>query len=401
MRRAPDGDANIRVLILYQCVVNNSEMHRAFDNVLRRMDRILGSEESDARKSMSYKKKQWRLRLRIVRELQSWVFENLKEIPPNFKDTGSAKVTKPSTSEYKLRKSKQYVIEHLALGKMIYPREIIDPLFTSAKYDDESLRQQLLDGKYAVFQNILQNKLNTMSVADLSAETEVTWIETREELKPENLRRIQELQDGISSLTKYNLGEAGEEITDKIICLVLRYQCLDAFENNFHGSIPNNWSEKLNEFTECFASPFNHKLENYFSMFDEDIDFGSRGNFFKFIAEKDDILPPGKYEMNPPWMNAMYEKLQTIIEKSIKVNDVHVILIAPKWTDTKWIPGINSVLENSPERYWLYSQQIETQINYIHDMKDESFTQDTLIWVFSNTEVPEYIVQLWNPSKKG
>ena len=105
--------------------------------------------------------------------------------------------------------------------------------------------------------------------------------------------------------------------------------------------------------------------------------------------------------MNPPWMNAMYEKLQTIIEKSIKVNDVHVILIAPKWTDTKWIPGINSVLENSPERYWLYSQQIETQINYIHDMKDESFTQDTLIWVFSNTVVSKDIVDLWNPSKKG
>ena len=373
-------------------------MHRAFDNVLRRMDRILGSEESDSRNSMSYKKKQWRLRLKIVRELQEWVFENLKDIPPTYQ---SMMVITPSTPQYKRRKSKQYVIENLALGKMMHPQEIRDPLFTFAKYDDESLRQQLKNEQYEVFENILREKITAISEADLRSESEVTWNDIRSELANTNLNRIKELQDQLSPNADYLLGQAGPEITDKIICLVLRYQCLDAFENNFHGSIPNTWSEKLNEFTECFASPLNHKLENYFSMFDEDIDFGSRGNFFKFIAEKDDILPPGKYEMNPPWMNAMYEKLQTIIEKSIKVNDVHVILIAPKWTDTKWIPGINSVLENSPERYWLYSQQIETQINYIHDMKDESFTQDTLIWVFSNTEVPEYIVQLWNPSKKG
>ena len=120
---------------------------------------------------MSYKKKQWRLRLKIVRELQEWVFENLKDIPPTYQ---SMMVITPSTPQYKRRKSKQYVIENLALGKMMHPQEIRDPLFTFAKYDDESLRQQLKNEQYEVFENILREKITAISEADLRSESEVT-----------------------------------------------------------------------------------------------------------------------------------------------------------------------------------------------------------------------------------
>jgi hypothetical protein len=110
-----------------------------------------------------------------------------------------------------------------------------------------------------------------------------------------------------------------------MIGLVLRYMCLGAFDSNFHGSVPQSWAQELPGFVECFASPFNHKFRTYYTMFEQDRDFGSSGNFFVMLERKGGILPPGRYEMNPPWMNAMYERLQEVIkqyDKELALSDI-------------------------------------------------------------------------------
>ena len=70
--------------------------------------------------------KQWRFRVLLVKELESWVCENLSTHHASW----DRKLDKKATLEGKRRKAAQYVIEHLALGKMKYPLEDTDPLFT-------------------------------------------------------------------------------------------------------------------------------------------------------------------------------------------------------------------------------------------------------------------------------
>ena len=315
--------------------------------------------------------KVWWLRLRCVHELVNWVLHKL-----NTKhETWGSALDKKDTPEGRKRKAMQYVIDHIALGKMLYPFESVDPLFTSSQYEDESMQLQLLPGKYPDFQAQVQRKIRRISEFDPRTAPSVRWGVALRRISPEARAFLNRIAENIPE---------GENRSDAVIGLVLRYKCMGGFNNNFHGSVPAAWAEALDGYVECFASPFNHKLDKYHSMFDEDKVFGSEGNFFSMLAQNGGILPPGQYQMNPPWMNAAYEQIQSILEASLPKGGITVLLIGPNWKGTSWIDGINTLKKSDP-LYRKHSIKSIKTIGYIQDMTACTFTKHTVCWLFSTT----------------
>ncbi|KAL7499476.1 hypothetical protein ACHAWT_007757 [Skeletonema menzelii] len=86
--------------------------------------------------------------------------------------------------------------------------------------------------------------------------------------------------------------------------------------------------------TECFASPFNANMTQYYSAFPSpDIDgfFGSHGDFFRLNAN---TLRPGWYEANPPFSPGVMEKMAKRLMDLLDVArerdiDVTFIVIIP------------------------------------------------------------------------
>lgn len=324
--------------------------------------------------------KQWRFRKQLVKELENWVYENL-----NTRHTAwGRKFDKKSSAAGKRRKATQYVIEHLALGKMRYPLEETDPLFTEHQYKDESMQLQLKPGLYPAFQKYVQRQLQRAVDFDPRHAAAVTWREVSCDITERGLLQLQSLCDG--------LDDQVDKMTE-MIGLMLRYQCMGGFTDNFHGSVPSSWGTVLDNFTECFASPFNHKFENYYSMFEQDRIFGSKGNFFRMIERNGGSLPPGGYEINPPWMNAMYDRIAEIIEESIlKKNDIQVIIVGPNWKDTTWIPSLDMLL-GMFQTYKRHSFSDSKKLLYNHDMTGDKFSLDTAYWVFSSKPIGDQVLK--------
>lgn len=70
---------------------------------------------------------------------------------------------------------------------------------------------------------------------------------------------------------------------ERVAALLLRY---NNHHTRMHHGIPPNITRLLqSEFQctmECFASPLNRTLDHYCSMYEEDLEFGSSGNFFDY-----------------------------------------------------------------------------------------------------------------------
>jgi hypothetical protein len=190
------------------------------------------------------------------------------------------------------------------------------------------------------------------------------------------------------------LGATNDSYIDQnMIGLVLRGRCVGAFENNLHGSVSPQWSDILGGFVECFASPFNHKFKNYHSMFDEDIPFGSRGNFFAMVKRNRGILLDGNYQMNPMWMNAMFDELARIIQKSVESNRdamINAVIVAPAWKDANFQKAFNRIKQNP--RYKHNSRSGIRRVRYNHDLKKKTFPAATSYWFFSLEEVPNEVI---------
>lgn len=340
----------------------------------------------------------WMRRLESLEPLAVWVSNNFRETPVKF--DGSLSHTKKLTQSGKLKKGWQYVYEHLAVGKMMFPLEAVDPLFTVGQYEDESLKLQLRPGGYRAFQKMVQN-----TVASLHGEFMEqckhgpTWEELEREFENE-LVTNQASKDMLGKLRKdlcAKMGEAdprAERVDQEMVGLVLRYKCMGAFSDNLHGSVPPSWSELLGDaWVECFASPFNHKFDKYYSIYEQDRVFGSLGNFFSMMNLTQGVLPAyGKYEMNPPWNNQMYDKLHEILERSLACQSMmEVIVIGPLWTDTQWIPGITELIELNPE-YTENSFKGERKIGYRNDMTGRPFAKESVFWVFSQTGMDDGVL---------
>ena len=354
----------------------------------------------------------WLLRLRLVEDLSNWVFRHLN--PHAVTWEGSKSHEKKDTVEGRLAKAHQYVYEHLAVGKMEFPLERVDPLFTRSQFDDHSMISQLIPGSYPVFQRNVQAALTYLhDNLDKCCpdDCESSWDHIQSKMSPETLQTMHEVRRDLcdrattseNSRSHRKRVEVTEEWTDQqMVGLVLRYKCMGAFSDNLHGSVPACWLRELGpEYVECFASPFNHKFNKYYSIYEQDKVFGSLGNFFTMISRSNGMFPDhGKYEINPPWNNQMYEKVRDILRETLSRRnvDIEAIIVGPNWSKTAWIPGITALLTiNRDYKYSSFGN--DGRIQYMNDIKGMNFTQKSVYWVFSRRGIPDKVLDLLHLSR--
>ena len=105
-----------------------------------------------------------------------------------------------------------------------------------------------------------------------------------------------------------------------------QWSTTDDFKKSLENKYPN--------LTEAFASPLNHTLKRYFSIFESDATFGSLGNFFD---NKDYNIP---LYINPPFTEYILSKA---VDTALKYKKF--VMITPTWSDAKWYIK----LKNSPD----------------------------------------------------
>lgn len=121
---------------------------------------------------------------------------------------------------------------------------------------------------------------------------------------------------------------------------------------------------------ECFASPFNHNAEIYWSAFaDTDRFFGSHGDFF---AAQDSALVQegGFFYANPPFVEEHITRLGECVQRVLKLPvAVTFAVVLPTWTDTvcyAWMQGsaytkMHLVLPAGKHEYVDGRQQVHTR----------------------------------------
>jgi hypothetical protein len=343
----------------------------------------------------------WLERVKLVRELVAWVGSNLKEIPVK-------RWMKPRDVE-QLRESKaaQYVYGYLCLGKMLFPEDNADPLFTDPKirvYSDYQMFTQLKPGMYHKFVEEVSERFHSVQMGKYVEYA--TWHRVTNGLPRNCMTILARLQDELCDrhgFSRATLGKSQDDfVSQNMIGLVLRGQCIGAFDNNLHGSVKAGWQDivsRVGEFTECFASPFNHKFDTYYSMFEEDRAFGSLGNFFTMVQRNRGVLPPGNYQMNPVFTNAVFERVADILKASIvNGHNLFCIVVTANWTDAPFYGQLKSLMEH--DAYTEHSVAASKNVEFVHDMRQSrdvrdaafSFTTDTAYWIFSTEELPDGLV---------
>lgn len=124
---------------------------------------------------------------------------------------------------------------------------------------------------------------------------------------------------------------------ESVVNMLMRYSTY--MYEGYHWKMPLKLEKYLQtEYqvdTELFASPFNKFYPNYYSIYEEDQDFGSRGNFFTVSSLE------GNFTCNPPYvedvMNKMAIKLQQLLLTAHKDGrEVRFFSMLPKWEDADY-----------------------------------------------------------------
>jgi hypothetical protein len=146
-----------------------------------------------------------------------------------------------------------------------------------------------------------------------------------------------------------------EVVREHMIGLILRYRCIGGFESNQHASIQRGWIDTFPNMLECFASPLNHVFNDYFSVFEEDTVFGSKGNLLRSI--KDGVLPtragreePHDVEMNPPFEETILDKAADIVCNTFADIGcvVRLVMFVPNWTDSAFFVKLDELAKELP-----------------------------------------------------
>lgn len=141
----------------------------------------------------------------------------------------------------------------------------------------------------------------------------------------------------------------------RVFCMIARYESFTYSNPGLQGSLTDDIFEKIKrEYkieAECFASPLNCHIGNYYSAFkDTDKYFGSNGSFF------DNFYPKyGSFEANPPFiaplMNAMVDRFEHLLKNTTK--SILFFITVPTWKNSEYyIKLLNSkYLISSSEIY--------------------------------------------------
>ena len=97
-----------------------------------------------------------------------------------------------------------------------------------------------------------------------------------------------------------------------------------------HPYIYNFIKKNYTNSIECFASPFNNNIENYFSLlYPIDKYYGSKGDFFEHFFK----VNYNVYIINPPFIDTIILKVFDMIEEKLKYNRIQIFLYIPQWDD--------------------------------------------------------------------
>lgn len=115
--------------------------------------------------------------------------------------------------------------------------------------------------------------------------------------------------------------------------LFLFYFMLGFDFGHFWGVHPKVYtliSKYSDSVVECFASPFNSNLNDYFSILHPiDKHYGSKGEFFKdFLTATYDT-----YCVNPPFEESIIKDTLELIEKKLLKRPARIFLYLPQWND--------------------------------------------------------------------
>lgn len=152
---------------------------------------------------------------------------------------------------------------------------------------------------------------------------------------------------------------------DMFYRLILQYQLIGRTKG-FFWSIDSDLYKtfpSLDKYTqplptlECFASPLNHNLVEYCSVFSEDVHFGSRGNFFDYIKT---LKGPYRFIFNPPYTTRIINDGIKVVLEYIDANPgCELISMLPYWRDNEGIEQLTAtsnkyIIALSPKDYSIH-----------------------------------------------
>lgn len=116
------------------------------------------------------------------------------------------------------------------------------------------------------------------------------------------------------------------------------------------------YSDTLGGLFECFASPLNRSSSFYYSLFPEDIESGSLGNFF----QTDLSTKQGLFVANPPFTEFILNKL---VDKVNNTKGIKAIIVTPSWTDALFYKKLDNKVRNDSN----YSKIVFKSNNYFYE----------------------------------
>lgn len=122
--------------------------------------------------------------------------------------------------------------------------------------------------------------------------------------------------------------------------------------------------------TELFASPINFCYHDYYSLFESDKVFGSKGNFF--TADPNDFTE-GAFQVNPPFIDPLFSELTCRIIHFLEIaesrdKELTFIYIMPDWSDCEGYDKLvdskycTKVIRFQKDRHYYYQYDTGTYI---------------------------------------
>ncbi|KAH7816880.1 putative phosphorylated CTD-interacting factor 1 [Monocercomonoides exilis] len=162
--------------------------------------------------------------------------------------------------------------------------------------------------------------------------------------------RLRQLHELTGIKLKENTIEWQSKLTDRMYCLISRYQTLQikGEGRGFQWGCPDPFMAFLNQkFScncECFASPLNCYCTTFFSAFpDVDWPFGSKGSFFDAIHQNK--ITEGTYQVNPPFQEGVMERMSNALNAALEHAQTHhsslrFVVVIPDWSDCTCIKNL-------------------------------------------------------------
>jgi phosphorylated CTD-interacting factor 1 len=137
----------------------------------------------------------------------------------------------------------------------------------------------------------------------------------------------------------------GSAFTQRLFCALMRYEAIGGptYQCSVSCVVFAALEAEFGAVKECFASPFNHNAEVYWTAFpDTDRFFGSEGSFFEAL-DSPLVREGGFFYANPPFVEEHIALLRDCVQKVLEQPvPVTFAVVLPTWTDTAcyaWLQG--------------------------------------------------------------